>query len=585
MRKIIFPIPILILFIIGTVTPIIPAWAQNNSNNYYTYRSTVLGTGIKHVNGFTYEILNQKSSFNVDDSVVVLTRIYKINQVDAFKIKHEIYWRNSSGSYRELYSPTYWPRGNWWAETYIWNDFGRLPEGDYELRVLLSINGGEYQHLDTKQFNVGGYYNYNNGYNNNNNNNYYYDQNYYNDQNNNNNYNANYYNDINTGNSYYSGDNYDYYNYRRTNYDYNWTNAGTSIRDIGNGDYEVVNGKLDFKYEEPVSVLTKLANIDGIQKLRIKQELYLYGNRYYRSNESPEQKIDNSYWRKYYFWTNFGKIPAGYHEVRIYISYNGGRYTEVDKKHISVGQVRDAYYNNRYDYRSDYRYDGTYMDNSVDHVSGYIYQVDNPKTEFTTNERVMVLTKVTNIRGIDSFRIKHELWRDGNSLERSLEAPMQYPRYNYWEYNYSWNDFGYVTAGNYHLRVLISINGSEYKYLDTKYITVTGQNNNVNYNYDWTKTGTNINNQNYQPNYNYGYQNYIDIRNFSFNPSTLTISNGSTVTWLNNDNTTHTVTSPGNFNSSNIMPGQSYSHTFNSTGTFNYYCNTHPYMSGTIIVQ
>ena len=79
----------------------------------------------------------------------------------------------------------------------------------------------------------------------------------------------------------------------------------------------------------------------------------------------------------------------------------------------------------------------------------------------------------------------------------------------------------------------------------------------------------------------------IDISNFAFNPQTLTINKGDTVTWTNQDSATHTVTSDaGNeLSSGNIENGHSYSHTFNSLGTFSYHCSIHTGMKGKIIVQ
>lgn len=81
--------------------------------------------------------------------------------------------------------------------------------------------------------------------------------------------------------------------------------------------------------------------------------------------------------------------------------------------------------------------------------------------------------------------------------------------------------------------------------------------------------------------------NNIEIKNFAFSPSTLTIKVGETVTWTNNDSTSHTVTSDsGNeLSSGSISPSQTYSHTFNTAGTFDYHCSIHSSMKGKIIVE
>lgn len=76
----------------------------------------------------------------------------------------------------------------------------------------------------------------------------------------------------------------------------------------------------------------------------------------------------------------------------------------------------------------------------------------------------------------------------------------------------------------------------------------------------------------------------ISIRNFSFDPSLLTINPGTTVTWTNLDSAPHQIKSDS-FNSSSLSQGQSYSFTFNGTGTFDYSCSIHPSMKGTVIVK
>lgn len=84
--------------------------------------------------------------------------------------------------------------------------------------------------------------------------------------------------------------------------------------------------------------------------------------------------------------------------------------------------------------------------------------------------------------------------------------------------------------------------------------------------------------------------NDISIQGMAFNPAAKTVQQGTTLKWTNNDNVAHTVTSgtPGNangtFNSGNIANGGSFSYTFNTVGTFSYFCSIHPSMTGTITV-
>ena len=80
--------------------------------------------------------------------------------------------------------------------------------------------------------------------------------------------------------------------------------------------------------------------------------------------------------------------------------------------------------------------------------------------------------------------------------------------------------------------------------------------------------------------------NTISIKNLVFNPSTLTVTNGTTVIWINNDGIDHTVTAEGGlFNSGTLGNGQNFTYTFSIPGTYNYSCSIHPSMRGTIIVQ
>ena len=77
----------------------------------------------------------------------------------------------------------------------------------------------------------------------------------------------------------------------------------------------------------------------------------------------------------------------------------------------------------------------------------------------------------------------------------------------------------------------------------------------------------------------------------SYNPATLTVPAGTTVSWQNGSNYTHTVTSDTGstltYDSNDISYGGTYSQTFNTAGTYHYYCKFHISlgMRGTINVQ
>jgi plastocyanin len=70
-----------------------------------------------------------------------------------------------------------------------------------------------------------------------------------------------------------------------------------------------------------------------------------------------------------------------------------------------------------------------------------------------------------------------------------------------------------------------------------------------------------------------------------YEPTRLTVSAGTTVTWTNQGSASVTVTSAdGLFDSGQIAPGGSFSVTFDTPGTFRYFCDPYPHMKGTIVV-
>ena len=87
-----------------------------------------------------------------------------------------------------------------------------------------------------------------------------------------------------------------------------------------------------------------------------------------------------------------------------------------------------------------------------------------------------------------------------------------------------------------------------------------------------------------------------------YDPPTISVNIGDTVTWINNDREGHTVTSgqssgrfgwmnkdfgtpDGLFDSGRFMPNESWSHTFEKSNSFPYYCTIHPWMEGIVIVK
>ena len=80
--------------------------------------------------------------------------------------------------------------------------------------------------------------------------------------------------------------------------------------------------------------------------------------------------------------------------------------------------------------------------------------------------------------------------------------------------------------------------------------------------------------------------NVITIDNFTFSPKELTIAVGTTVKWINHDDIPHTIVEKKTtFRSKALDTDDSYSFTFTSAGTFDYFCGLHPHMVGQVIVK
>jgi plastocyanin len=78
----------------------------------------------------------------------------------------------------------------------------------------------------------------------------------------------------------------------------------------------------------------------------------------------------------------------------------------------------------------------------------------------------------------------------------------------------------------------------------------------------------------------------VDIAGQAFDPASVTVSIGDSVTWTNADGVAHTATADdASFDTGNIAAGGSDSITFATAGSFPYHCTIHPAMTGTITVQ
>ena len=79
----------------------------------------------------------------------------------------------------------------------------------------------------------------------------------------------------------------------------------------------------------------------------------------------------------------------------------------------------------------------------------------------------------------------------------------------------------------------------------------------------------------------------VVMEGIKFNPASVTVSAGDTVTWTNEDNVGHDVTGDG-FKSGDpgaLQNGDTFEHTFDKAGTFDYVCTVHPGMEGSVKVK
>jgi plastocyanin len=78
----------------------------------------------------------------------------------------------------------------------------------------------------------------------------------------------------------------------------------------------------------------------------------------------------------------------------------------------------------------------------------------------------------------------------------------------------------------------------------------------------------------------------IIVKGFMFTPMQIKVKAGTRITWMNQDEEPHTISSDeGVFRSPAIDTNESYSYQFDKPGTYHYTCTIHPRMTGTIAVQ
>lgn len=78
---------------------------------------------------------------------------------------------------------------------------------------------------------------------------------------------------------------------------------------------------------------------------------------------------------------------------------------------------------------------------------------------------------------------------------------------------------------------------------------------------------------------------HLTMQHSAYQPANIQVRIGTTVTWTNQDNVPHSITFKNGMKDSGLLyQGQSFSYTFNTPGTYQYYCSVHPYMVATVTV-
>jgi plastocyanin len=79
----------------------------------------------------------------------------------------------------------------------------------------------------------------------------------------------------------------------------------------------------------------------------------------------------------------------------------------------------------------------------------------------------------------------------------------------------------------------------------------------------------------------------VSMKDIKFDPETVTVKPGDTVTWVNDDSVDHDVTAD-DFKSGEpggMSGGATFKHKFTTAGTFDYVCSVHPGMEGSVVVK
>jgi len=78
----------------------------------------------------------------------------------------------------------------------------------------------------------------------------------------------------------------------------------------------------------------------------------------------------------------------------------------------------------------------------------------------------------------------------------------------------------------------------------------------------------------------------VDIAKFAYGPKDITVAPGTRIVWTNHDEAPHTVTSKDkSFASKGMDTDDTFDHTFDREGDYEYLCTVHPFMTGMVHVH
>ena len=407
----------------------------------FKYRSTVFGLGVNETRQNVNEIVKESNYFYDNQSIYFLTRIFAIDSVDKFQFRHEVQDQNGR-VVKRFDSRVFAPQRYFWPEVYHWDVIHSLPGGEYQMKVYIRMDEQAFRLHDTKTIQViSGQYNGQRAA-----------------------AGASQYQD----NNYYAyGQSGQYCSYcgryicqPKPGYKLVWTRTGRDVYNTSGYEYAFRQEKNVFDQNEPVSVMTKLTDISQVESFQIKHEVLLNGRRFYDSKISPVKKPDYDFWYVNYSDTYFNRLPSGQHTINTLISLNGGAFQKIGSTVVTVkgAQVqRDVI-----------------CAGSGQGDNGACVNIDQ-KSVFQSYENVIVVTNFSRLSGLDSLTVRHDLYRRGDSQPfLSKEVPTQYPNGSYWGRVHLASDFGRLVAGDYEVRVQLSVDGNSFREIDRVGIRVQG---------------------------------------------------------------------------------------------------------------